>query len=845
MRDAGARGRCARSLPWAVLLACLASLVPATGAAQGPVSVAADSAADSAATAASVASVSFRTSEIASESDALEPLLRSVARELDPGPPVQTVLSGLDVRARRIEQERRTTGRHLASDLPEQIHAQQRHRWDQLVAALDRDVAVLASHVARLEELRGQLGERAARWRATRDRVVAEGLPAITVATVVENLQDLEAMTRRLVARRDQVLAAQARLGELRRISERQRNRVEAWLEEHAAQMLQTRQEPLWRALDEQLVGRLIVDRLGLLARAYLDLLGGQPAAWLPRVAVRLGVLLVLVWLARRLRGRVQARASGDPDLQPADRILQRPLSAAALVFLMGLILFDPLATRLVTEILVILVLLPLLRIVARVTAPGLRRWLSALVGLYLVWRVAGLAPDDQLLHRLLLLALGVASLMMVLGFRRILRRPAPPRDPEAPAWLIGWQDLGRPFVSAGLAAAAILLVVAIVLNVLGLAAHARILTRGVIVTILLAVLLRILVLVVRSLVTVLLGGRLAGRSRILVRHGAAVGAGLGRALGLAAWAAWLVAALQLLGIWDPVSRWLLGVLFATLRVRDLAISLADVLAFFAVIWLSFVLSRWLRALLEEEVLPRLALPRGVPNTMSRITHYVVLFVGFLFAVNLAGFDLDRFTLLIGAFGVGIGFGLQNVVNNFISGLILLFERPVQVSDRVQVGAMLGFIEHIGIRASVIRTFEGAEVIVPNGQLISDVVTNFTLSDRMRRIDIAVGVAYGTDPQRVLGILRDVAAAHPDVLADPEPYVLFMAFGESSLDFSLRAWTADYEEFLRVGSELRVRIWHALKDAGIEIPFPQRDLHLRSGMLPAPAPRPDGPDGLA
>jgi small-conductance mechanosensitive channel len=219
--------------------------------------------------------------------------------------------------------------------------------------------------------------------------------------------------------------------------------------------------------------------------------------------------------------------------------------------------------------------------------------------------------------------------------------------------------------------------------------------------------------------------------------------------------------------------------------------------------------------------------------------------VGFLFAVNLAGFDLDRFTLLVGAFGVGIGFGLQNVVNNFISGLILLFERPVQVSDRVQVGAMLGFIEHIGIRASVIRTFEGAEVIVPNGQLISDVVTNWTLSDRMRRIDIDVGVAYGTDPQRVLGILREVAVAHPDVLADPAPYVLFMAFGESSLDFSLRAWTSDYEEFLRVGSELRVQIWHALKEAGIEIPFPQRDLHLRSGGLPAPASRPDGEAGPA
>jgi small-conductance mechanosensitive channel len=824
-----------------VVLAGLAALLPAGVAAQAL----GTAAADSAAAAAESAPVPFRTSEIASESDALEPLLRSVARELEPGPPVERVLAGMDDRARRIEQERHTTERHLTMDLPEQIHAEQRHRWEQLTAQLDRDGAILASHVARLEELRDQLRRRAARWRTTRDRVVAEGLPAVTVSAVVENLQDLEAMTRRLVARRDAVLAAQARLGELRRISAGQRARVEDWLEEHAARLLNTRREPLWRVLDQQLAGRLLLDRLALLAHAYLDLLGRQPNVWLPAVTLRLGVLVVLIWLAWRLRRRVQARAPDDPDLQPAHGILQRPVSAAALVFLMSIILLDPLATRLVTEALVILALAPLLRIVARVTAPDLRHWLSLLAGLYLLWRLVGLAPDDQLLHRLLLLFTGLAAFGLVLGFRRALRRPAPGREPDTPAWLIDRADLRRPFVSSGLAVAAVLLVVAVVLNVLGLAAQARILTRGVVVGILIAVLLRVLVLVVRSLLTVLLGGRLARRPRILVRHGAAIRAGLGRALALVAWAAWLAAALELFGIWQPVSRLLVGVLFATLQVRDISISLADVVAFFGVIWLSSVLSRWLRALLEEEVLPRLALPRGVPNTMSRVTHYVVLFVGFLFAVNLAGFDLDRFTLLVGAFGVGIGFGLQNVVNNFISGLILLFERPVQVSDRVQVGAMLGFIEHIGIRASVIRTFEGAEVIVPNGQLISDVVTNWTLSDRMRRIDIDVGVAYGTDPQRVLGILREVAVAHPDVLADPAPYVLFMAFGESSLDFSLRAWTSDYEEFLRVGSELRVQIWHALKEAGIEIPFPQRDLHLRSGGLPAPAPRPDGEAGPA
>ncbi len=832
----GSRGRCARGAAVALLGLALMAADPAP--AQAPAASAPDSSTTP------TAPRPYPTGEIATESDVLQRLLRAVAREVDPDPPVADVLAGLPARADRVARERRVTERHLTVQLPEPIHREQRHRWDRLIAALDRDAATLADHVARLEDLRDQLGELQVRWRLTRDHVLAVAAPAVTVDAVHANLQAIAATTRRLVGQRDLVLAGQADLAESRRTAARERARVDDWLRQHANRMLDTRQAPLWRALDQQLADPSLGDRLELLAGAYAEMLRGQRVDWGVQIAVRVALLVLLVLLARRLGTRVRDRAAVDPELESAAHLLRRPLATATLVFVMGMILIDPLATRLVTEVLVIVVLVPLLGLVSRVTAPALRRWIYAAAGLYLLWRLAGLAPADMLLPRLLLLGLGLAALAATLGFRRALLPEDAAQGRGAGAWLLDRDDLRHRVVPPGLTAAAVLMLAAVVANLLGYAGPARILTRGVVVGIQLAILLRFLVLVLNGLLAVALRGGLASRSRILARHGAAVRASLVRALSLASWAVWLVAALQLFGIWEPVSRSLVAILFATLSVRDVSISLADVVAFLGVIWLSFVVSRWLRALLDVEFLPRLALPRGVPNTMSRVTHYLVLFVGFMLAVNLAGFDLDRFTLLIGAFGVGIGFGLQNVVNNFISGLILLFERPVQVSDRVQVGSMLGFIEHIGIRASVIRTFEGAEVIVPNGQLISDVVTNWTLSDRMRRIDIAVGVTYGTDPQRVLTILRDVAAAHPDVLSHPEPSVLFVAFGESSLDFSLRAWTPDYEEFLRVGSELRVQVWHALKDAGIEIPFPQRDLHLRS-VPPLQAPPADPAPGAA
>jgi small-conductance mechanosensitive channel len=217
-----------------------------------------------------------------------------------------------------------------------------------------------------------------------------------------------------------------------------------------------------------------------------------------------------------------------------------------------------------------------------------------------------------------------------------------------------------------------------------------------------------------------------------------------------------------------------------------------------------------------------------VPATLSMLINYSIVTLGFLSAMAAVGIEVSQFAIIFGALGVGIGFGLQNIVNNFISGLILVFERPVKIGDTIEVGTMIGEVRRIGIRSSTVRTYDGAEVIVPNGNLISAEVINWTLSDRIRRIKIPVGVAYGTDPQKVLDLLAGVAKDSKDVLSFPEPHALFLGFGASSLDFELRFWTANFEHWMRVASQITVGVNTALAEAGIQIPFPQRDLHLRS-----------------
>jgi small-conductance mechanosensitive channel len=289
----------------------------------------------------------------------------------------------------------------------------------------------------------------------------------------------------------------------------------------------------------------------------------------------------------------------------------------------------------------------------------------------------------------------------------------------------------------------------------------------------------------------------------------------------------WAAGSFRWYGLLDPISDAVRRWFSLEWTIGSMTISVQNVVAFIVTLWISVLVSRLIRAFLKDDVLPKARLARGMPETISLVVHYGIVAIGFFLALAAAGIEMSQFAILAGAFGVGIGFGLQTVVNNFISGLILVFERPINVGDTIQIGTLTGVVRRIGIRASTVRTFSGAEVIVPNGSLLAGELINWTLSDVIRRVEIPVGVAYGTDPKTVLELLVNVAAEHGDVLKSPEPNALFKGFGESSLDFELRIWAAS-DRWWIVQSEVTVAICDALAKANIEIPFPQRDLHVRS-----------------
>lgn len=249
-----------------------------------------------------------------------------------------------------------------------------------------------------------------------------------------------------------------------------------------------------------------------------------------------------------------------------------------------------------------------------------------------------------------------------------------------------------------------------------------------------------------------------------------------------------------------------------------------------AIFLLVFLSGRFSR-LLSRSILVKYTTSPATVHSISTIIRYLILVIGMIVIIQTAGIDLSTLSILAGALGVGIGFGLQNITNNFISGLIILFEQPIKVGDRIEVGQIKGDVIKVSARATTVVTNDNISVIVPNSEFISSTVINWSHNDRNVSFRFPVSVSYKEDPRIVRKILLEVAEENSGVLKKPPTMVLFDEFGDSSLNFHLRVWTTEYINRPNIlKSQLYFAIFKKFKEAGIEIPFPQRDLNLKSGF---------------
>jgi len=266
---------------------------------------------------------------------------------------------------------------------------------------------------------------------------------------------------------------------------------------------------------------------------------------------------------------------------------------------------------------------------------------------------------------------------------------------------------------------------------------------------------------------------------------------------------------------------------FVGIQVGGIHFSLRSIMLAALMFVIVLAVMRFFQRMLSTRVLPNTKLDQGLQHSVSAIFGYAGICLAILLAVSAAGLDLSNLAIIAGAISVGIGFGMQSIVNNFVSGLILLVERPIKVGDWIVVGADQGFVKDIRVRATEIETFDRSSVVIPNSELISNRVLNWTLKERSGRGIIKIGVSYGSDVDKVRDILFEMADKRREILTYPAPQVVFMDFGASSLDFELRYFLRDIGDVIAVASSIRFELVQRFRDEGIEIPFPQRDLNLR------------------
>ena len=521
----------------------------------------------------------------------------------------------------------------------------------------------------------------------------------------------------------------------------------------------------------------------------------------------------VLIWARRRLRPMVEA----DPELKPAFSAFEMPVVGALILSIMLSGWFYPQAPRMLSAILGAAALIPGIIYLRKIIEKPLFPILNALVIFYFIDQLRQITATLPLLSRILFIAEMLGAIIFLVWFLRSKSLSMKIEVQHQRIFVVIKKAI--PFLL-------FLFSISLLTNLLGFVSLSNVVGNSVLGSSYIALILYTVIQIVKSLIIFALRVPPLNSLGMVKTHGEMLKRKVFRVLKWLGIIAWAILTLNLFSIRETLFSFFREWLTAELVIGSIAISLSDVIIFGITVWLAFALSRFIRFVLEEDIYPRVHLAGGIPYAISTIVHYVLLVVGFVLAIAALGIDLTKFTILAGAFGVGLGFGLQTIVNNFVSGLILLFERPVKVNDVVQVGTHQGDLKRIGLRASVLRALDGSEIIVPNGQLISEEVTNWTLSDQQRRLEINVGVAYGSKPRQVMEMLTKLATDNEDILDEPAPQAIFVGFGDNSLDFQLRAWT-EKVGWVVIKSNLTLAVHEALEEAEIEIPFPQRDLHLR------------------
>ena len=750
--------------------------------------------------------------QIAEQAEELESQLRKTQKALIPVPDRQ--VEDLGAKAQEEEISRRAHQlEDLLTGIPNRMQLQQEGRyWKAIEEEYAAKRKLLTVRAAEIEEIMQWLDKEQARWEATSEQVHdAAGLEVVG-DRVKQEIDAIHELRSEAQSRLNLILTLQNHISETDREVSMVLRKLDEAHERLRASIFERDSRPLWQNRQE-VPGRALSTVIPLSAsRAFTgtwEFLRSQRLLLLGTVSIYICTLLI----AFRVKNYAASKNKSDVIVDQI-QIFLRPFSVAMLVSLFPIIGMIDSAPTGVSFVICLLCVAPVLRLLPRLVPAAVRKAVYALCGFFVAVCTHQVLQFGSDFRREVFAFIILLSLIVLVW----LTRPSRLKIQSASAWRL-------KFLFAANAIGLCLLAASVIANVIGFGSLAQVLGVG---TVFSAFAFALLYTMVRVLhIGVMIAVSSAWFQGLPDVQPGVIERWASRLLVFSAWFLWLDVNLYLFTVRSNVVGTLQSMLQHPISFGKSQVTLGGTLNLFLFLFVGYAIANIASFILGKLLLPKLSLRGGMAYAISRFTYYVLL--GTLFFAGLAntGLELNKFTVITGALGLGVGFGLQNIVNNFASGLIILFERPIRIGDTVEIEGITGIVRRIGARSSTVLTAQGAEVILPNSTLLSNQVTNWTLSSTRRLVEIPVRVSYGTDPALVLKLLMEIATSNPHVLAHPRPETLFLGFGESSLNVELRFWAAQSVWF-ELKSQISMAILESFRNAGIEIPYPQRDLRVRS-----------------
>jgi len=483
--------------------------------------------------------------------------------------------------------------------------------------------------------------------------------------------------------------------------------------------------------------------------------------------------------------------------------------TALILIVLLSVVAFTD-APKSLREILLYLIMIPTLRIMMTVIKKGVMPYFYSYFLLYFISLMEKNALTYNLDDRFLNILISVSLIVLIIKFIQN----------KATAFVA--TGIIKTIVYRSLPLVVLLLVFSILANVYGAVLLSEKIAHGVFTAIHSSIIFFVLTIILSGYVVIMLRRRISSASNILEKYATKIEGTTTLVIKIFMILWWFRVLIKILGLDAKLNELIDTIMELAWIVGSTTISVQSIVSFIMILVGTWLLARFVNIVLEVEVFSRFKLSRGMPTAISTVLNYIIVISGLLIALSSLGVSTEQFALVFGALGVGIGFGLRNIIANFVSGIIMVFERPIQIGDTIEVDNTMGKVMSIGTRASAVQTFDGSEVIVPNERFISSKIINWTLSDERRRKVLQIKVAFDSDIETVLEIMRSVALANKDVLKDPEPLPTFQGFGDYYLEFKLYYWLT--ENLIVAQSDIAIAVYKRLKEENIATPMPIQEL---------------------